>query len=161
MPLPDSSFDRILVVHCLEHAAASSQLLREVWRVLTPEGRLMVIVPNRRGLWARAESTPFGHGRPFSRRQVETLLRQALFVTEGVSPALFAPPLSWRPVLTGAIGLERLGAYLWPMFSGILIVEATKQVYATLPVAERKPARARLATVDNGPSRCSSLHRRN
>lgn len=154
LPLPDSSFDRILIVHCLEHTAESSQLLREVWRVLTPEGRLIVIAPNRRGLWARAEATPFGHGRPYSRAQIEMLLRQALFVIEGVCPALFAPPIAWRPVLSAAVGLERLGAYLWPIFSGILIVEAAKQVYAALPVTEgvkRKPAR--LVTIHNGAAR--------
>jgi len=62
LPLADSSIDRLLGVHCLEVSERTEALLREIWRVLTPEGRLLLIVPNRRGIWARLDSTPFGHG---------------------------------------------------------------------------------------------------
>ena len=40
-----------------------------MWRVLAPSGRV-IVVPNRRGPWARADNTPFGHGRPYSRSQI-------------------------------------------------------------------------------------------
>ncbi len=76
LPLPDASIDRLLAVHCLEASERTGALLREMWRVLTPEGRLLLIVPNRRGVWARMDSTPFGHGRPYSRGQLERLLRE-------------------------------------------------------------------------------------
>ena len=50
LPLPDNSVDRLLVVHCLEVAARTDLMLREIWRVLRPEGRLLIVVPNRRGV---------------------------------------------------------------------------------------------------------------
>ena len=74
LPLADGSVDRLLAVHCLEVADSTRQLLREMWRVLAPEGRMILVVPNRRGVWARLDNTPFGHGRPYSRRQLDQLL---------------------------------------------------------------------------------------
>ena len=67
LPLTDSAVDRVLLVHALEMAQDPAALLREVWRVLAAGGRLLIVVPNRRGVWARLDTTPFGHGRPYSR----------------------------------------------------------------------------------------------
>src|SRR5579872_6958411 len=45
LPLPDSCVDRILLVHALEVAEQPSEVLEEIWRVLTPGGRLMIVTP--------------------------------------------------------------------------------------------------------------------
>jgi SAM-dependent methyltransferase len=145
LPVADMSIDRLLLVHCLEYAEASAALLREVWRVLAPEGRLMVVIANRRGPWSSREATPFGHGLPFSRSQIETLLKRSMFAVEGVSPVLFMPPVGWAPFIQTATAWERAGAYLWPPFSGVLLVEAVKHVYAALPEFKSKRAKVRLA----------------
>ena len=58
LPLPDSSVDRVLMVHSLEFAESPRETLKELWRVLAPGGRLVIVVPNRRGVWARMEHTP-------------------------------------------------------------------------------------------------------
>ena len=79
LPLPDASFDRILLVHALEMCDDPENLLREVWRVLAPSGRMIAVIPNRRGVWTRTDTTPFGHGRPYSRAQITQLLRQTWF----------------------------------------------------------------------------------
>ena len=76
LPLPDSCVDRMLLAHALENAEHPRELLSEVWRVLTPGGRLVVVAPNRSGLWARLDTTPFGHGRPYSRGQLLDLMRE-------------------------------------------------------------------------------------
>src|SRR5919106_673044 len=78
LPVPDNCVNRLLTVHCLETAERVRPVLREMWRVLTPEGRLLLIVPNRRSVWARLDTTPFGHGRPYSRSQLQQLLADAL-----------------------------------------------------------------------------------
>ena len=78
LPLPDSAVDRVLLVHALEMTHDPAVLLREAWRVLAAGGRLLVVVPNRRGLWARMDTTPFGHGRPYSRSQINQLVARDL-----------------------------------------------------------------------------------
>lgn len=130
LPLADSSVDRLLVIHGLEHWDAIDATLDEIWRVLAPDGRLLLVVPNRRGMWARAESTPFGHGRPFSRMQLIKLLREANFTPSGWSSALFVPPIERAFLRRSAAAWERVGIWLWPAFAGVIIVEATKQVFA-------------------------------
>jgi SAM-dependent methyltransferase len=141
LPLADASVDRLLLVHALEVSENANHMLREIWRVLAPEGRLLIIVPNRRGIWARIDSTPFGVGRPYSRDQLAKLLTQSLFTPIDVASALNMPPVHRPWLLRWATAFERLGGRLWPLFSGVLIVEARKEVMTALPVG--RPARAR------------------
>jgi SAM-dependent methyltransferase len=154
LPLADASIDRLLGVHCLEVSERTEALLREMWRVLTPEGRLLLIVPNRRGIWARLDSTPFGHGRPYSRGQLERLLADALFTPLEWTSALFMPPLDRQWLVRWATGFERIGARLWPGFAGVIIVEARKELMGAIP--KTAPARRveRLATVRGILKRC-------
>lgn len=142
LPLPDSCIDRLLLVHQLEAADQLQPALREAWRVLAPGGRLLIVVPNRRGMWARVETTPFGQGRPFSRGQLVALLRTAMFTPLEWTAALFMPPVGWRVLLRGAGAWERAGLRFWPRFAGVILVEATKQIYA--PAGQPRRARARL-----------------
>ncbi|MGZ5889143.1 MAG: methyltransferase domain-containing protein [Hyphomicrobium sp.] len=139
LPLADGSVDRLLAVHCLETAERVRPLLREMWRVLAPEGRLILVVPNRRGVWARLDKTPFGQGRPYSRRQLEALLIEALFTPSDWGGALYVPPVDLRVLLRSATAWERVGEALSPAFCGVIIVEARKELMA--PIA--KPAKAR------------------
>src|SRR6478736_9413476 len=129
LPLPDAAVDRILLIHALEMSDDPAALLREVWRVLAPSGRLMIVIPNRRGVWTRTDSTPFGHGRPYSRSQITDLLRQTWFTPAAWGEALFMPPYAGGWLLKSALMWERAGAALSLPFAGVHIVEATKQVY--------------------------------
>lgn len=140
LPLPDNAVDRLVVVHGLEFATNIRGYLREIWRVLAPEGRIVLVLPNRGGLWARTERTPFGHGRPYSRGQIERLLGEAMFSPLDWSWALHVPPLESRLVLRSALAFERMGQRFWPSAGGLLIVEAKKEL--VLPVGRLKTARA-------------------
>ncbi len=141
LPLPDASIDRILMVHSLEFAENPRETLKELWRVLAPGGRLVMVVPNRRGVWARMEHTPFGSGRPYSRGQLTSLLRETNFTPSASAEALFFPPSRIRTVLKFRNLLERMGRRFWPVFSGVIIVEAQKRLYQGLPVAARASRR--------------------
>jgi SAM-dependent methyltransferase len=140
LPLPDNSVDYLLAVHCLEMSEHVRGLLRELWRVLKPDGRLLIVVPNRRGVWARLDTTPFGHGRPYSPSQLEHLLADALFTPIDWSAALFIPPVEQRMVLRWAMPLERFGARFSTAFAGVIIVEAKKELVAPIgtPATKRR-----------------------
>lgn len=130
LPFSDARFDNVLCVHGAEETPDLDVLLRELWRVTRPEGRIVVIAPNRSGLWAGSDKSPFGAGRPFSRKQLRTALQAAGFVPTVWSGALYAPPYARlaKPTLTK--GFERFGETVWPRFSGLVLVEAVKRLYA-------------------------------
>jgi SAM-dependent methyltransferase len=151
LPLPDSCAERMLIVHSVETTENTRALLREVWRVLTPEGRVILIVPNRSGMWARFDTTPFGHGRPYSRGQITRLLRDAMFTPLDWDQALYMPPFNLNILLRSAIAWERAGAIFWPGFCGVNMVEATKQVYAATPERDAERVRGKLYPVPAGP----------
>jgi SAM-dependent methyltransferase len=138
LPLTDSAVDRVLLVHALEMSTDPAELLREAWRVLAAGGRLLAVVPNRRGLWARIDTTPFGHGRPYSRSQITQLLRDTWFTPTGWGEALYVPPIGRGWFLRSAVAWERTGATLSAPFAGVHIVEATKQIYRAIPVRREK-----------------------
>src|SRR4051812_6232226 len=138
LPLPDAAVDRLLLVHALEMAHDPGALLREAWRVLAAGGRLLAVVPNRRGLWARMDTTPFGHGRPYSRTQINFLLRETWFTPIGYSEALYVPPIQRGWFLRSAPAWERAGASIKAPFAGVHIVEATKQVYRAIPARRER-----------------------
>ncbi|MER2519838.1 MAG: methyltransferase domain-containing protein [Bdellovibrionales bacterium] len=130
LPLADQSVDRVIVMHGLEGASAPQALLREIWRVMRGQGRLLMIVTNRRGLWARKDGTPFGIGRPYSSFQIKDFLREQGFLAERVWQALYVPPTTSRLVLSMADGFERYGRACFPGFGGALMLEAGKQIFA-------------------------------
>ena len=132
LPFPDLCFDRVLLVHGLELAENARRLLRETWRVLRDDGRLLVVAANRRGLWAHAEHTPFGHGQPYSPSQVTRLLERHLFRVERRDSALYAPP--YAPFLRAGQAWERCGHAVWPArYAGLALVEARKDLLAGVP----------------------------
>lgn len=159
LPLMGALFDRVLAVHALEEADDPLAVLREIWRVLAPSGRVIVAVAARNGLWSLAENTPFGHGRPYTRRQLEALLREAELEPTGYTRALYAPPMAWAA--GWAEGFEQMGAWLWPNFSGLILIEAVKQTFAVKPKGLRQRARVfapgALAPAPVGPAPAGSL----
>ncbi len=136
MPFADRFFDRILMVHALESADNVGPMIREVWRVLADNGRLLVVVPNRRGLWSFFERTPFGFGKPYSYGQLQRRLERALFTTTQGAYALYVPPIRSRMILAGAPAWEKIGGRWFTQLGGILLLEVSKQIYA--PVGSGK-----------------------
>ncbi len=141
LPLADSSVDRIVIAHLLEHSENPIETLREVWRVLAPNGKVIIVVPNRRGLWARFEHTPFGTGRPFTRAQLSMLLQNVMFSPEAWSDALHFPPGNIRRRPRFRKKLEALGRQFWPIFSGTILVKANKKMFQGIPAISRQSRR--------------------
>lgn len=143
LPFADAVFDRILVVHGLEVAEGPRALLRQLWRILAPEGRLLLVAPNRVSPWAIGESTPFGCGRPFRRGELEALLIDAMFEPLRWDRALFLPP----PLFGGPYGVlwrEKAARRLLCVCAGVHLVEARKRLYGIAPLRAAKERAALL-----------------
>lgn len=130
LPLQDVSVDRVLLVHALESTEQLRAMLQEVWRVLAGNGKLLVVVPNRRGIWARLDRTPFGHGHPYSPSQLSRLLKDNMFAPSLTAHALYVPPTDSPIVLRSAAAFEKIGERWFNRFAGVVLIEATKQIYA-------------------------------
>lgn len=159
LPLGDASIDRVLMVHALEFVENPAETLAEVWRVLAPGGRLVLVLPNRRGMWTRFEHTPFGSGRPWSRGQATRLLREAMFTPSGFSDALHFPPFRRERFLNLSRPWERASRRFWPIFAGVIVVEATKLVYRGIPVRTKQKGRVRAMRPAMVPQGASALRR--
>ena len=149
LPLPDASIDRAVIAHVLETTESLRPLLRQVWRVLSPAGRIVVVAPNRTSLWAQFETTPFGHGRPVSRTQLHRLLVDAMFTPTASTTCLHMPPFGVDYLVRDGARWERMGQKYWPRLAGIHLTEATKEVMALAPgggLRQRVPAKPVLIT---------------
>ncbi|GIT91166.1 hypothetical protein JANAI62_16210 [Jannaschia pagri] len=130
-PLETGVADKLVVLHGLETSENPTALLDECARVLGPGGRAIFIVPNRSGLWARRDGTPFGFGRPYSLRQLEAQVADAGLIPERHAAALFAPPSAWKFWLRVGGWVERLGQRLSRSGGGgVILLEVSKQVPA-------------------------------
>lgn len=150
-PIADDCFDRIIEVHGLEFFSDVEMHLKEIWRVMRPEGRLILIVPNRSGLWAQLDTTPFGHGQPFSRGQVRDLLNRSWFRPLSIEPLVHFAPFKAPLNLTVSPAFERIGARVWPRFSGMLMVEAIKEVAQPIRPKGLKVSRMKTAPIQVRP----------
>ena len=142
LPLADRSIDRVLLVHGLEFGEPPNEMLREIWRVMTDDGRLLVVVPARRGLWSSSDRTPFGQGQPYSMSQLTRLLRDNLFTPTTTARALYMLPIGSPTLLRAAPAWERLGRRWFPRFAGVLLAEAGKEIYAAAPLRRLRRRRA-------------------
>ncbi len=154
LPFPDRSIDRLLIVHGLECSENLRVMLREVWRVLADGGRIIAVVPNRRGLWSRFEQrSPFGHGHPYSAGELRKLLRDCFFTPTAIEHALYVPPIRSRLLMRSAPAVEKIGSQWAQAVSGVLIVEASKQIYAGTAVPVQRSVRKRPLVALSGGAR--------
>ncbi|MEM7047640.1 MAG: methyltransferase domain-containing protein [Pseudomonadota bacterium] len=135
LPLTDGCLDRLVMLHCLEFSTDPGALLREAWRVLNGEGRLMIVAPHRLGLWARAEDTPFGHGRPYSLLQLQNLLAESMLTYQGHRRALTTPPRG------GERGAWLVAAFVirrwFRQLAGVIVIDARKELLSPVIPARR------------------------
>ncbi len=136
LPLANKSVDFVLIAHALEFSSNPQKLIQEAWRVLADGGRLILVVPNRTGIWARIEKTPFGGGHPYSLSQINKFLKENTFTPLRADHALYIPPSQSRIFLSTASAWENIGHKWFRNLSGVLIIEASKDVYAGTAVAQ-------------------------
>jgi SAM-dependent methyltransferase len=160
-PIENGRFDKLILMHGLETSERPSALLEECWRVLGPGGKALFIVPNRSGLWARSDATPFGYGRPYSMGQLESQLKAHHFEPQRHTAVLYQPPSTRRFWMKTGPFWEQMGRSVSALIAGgILMVEVTKTnstprgtpvesrvlnpLGVLVPKPSGKPARARV-----------------
>lgn len=144
IPLADQVVDRILLIHSLEHATMPQAYLRELWRILKDNGRIFVITPNRRSVWAHLDDSPFGHGSPYTMGQLSRLLREHQFTPLQSVRGLYIFPTRHRSLHSSFRLFDWIGPLLYKNFSGLVGIEAVKQVYGGVYYKEKKPLMASL-----------------
>jgi hypothetical protein len=142
LPLPDRSVDRVLLVHAVECTEQLRPMLREIWRVMTDGGRMIVIAPTRAGLWSQIDRSPFYQGHPYSAGQLAALLRANMFAPLRQTRALYMPPTRSRLVMRMAPAFERFGKRWLGRFAGVSVIESGKQLYAGITERHTSPALA-------------------
>jgi SAM-dependent methyltransferase len=138
LPLPSNSIDHIKALHSVEFCRDINVFMKEIVRILKGGGRFTFIVPNRRGLWARFDNNPFGFGHPYTRTQLIKLLDYHGFEIIQTKRILFSPPIR-MPLFAHFIPF--LDIILRPLiykFSGLLMIEAKKEVFAGIVKPQRK-----------------------
>ncbi|MCT4610930.1 MAG: class I SAM-dependent methyltransferase [Pelagimonas sp.] len=127
-PIETGHVDRLVVMHGLETSERPSDVLDEAYRVLGPGGQALFIVPNRSGLWAQSDMTPFGYGRPYTAGQLETQLRLHDFVPEIHLSVLYQPPSTRRFWMKTGQFWEKLGRSVPAITAGgVMMVVASKR----------------------------------
>lgn len=142
LPLPDSAIDRMLVVHALEHCQNKHTMLQEIWRVLTPNGKLILAVPNSRRLWrGNNDNWPFSWGEPYSPTQLMEDLKQNMFTPLNHTTTLHVPPKENRAVIKINKIIEKIGNSFGTSLGIVLIVEAQKTLYQNIKAKQKQTAK--------------------
>lgn len=133
LPLASASLDLLLMPHILEFAGQPHQILREVERVLMPEGSLVISGFNPHSLWglhrvlARRRGYPWcGHFITLSR--IRDWLALLGFEVEGVRCVAYAPPFQQAKWLSRSDFMEAAGGRWWAGSGGVYFVHAVKRV---------------------------------
>jgi SAM-dependent methyltransferase len=141
LPFPNDSIDLVVLAHSLELTRDPHQRLREVERVLRPEGRLLIVGFNPASLWGlrqRAGRIRSGHGdRPlFMPRSGEFIgywrlrdwLRLLGMEIDGGRFGCYRPPLGSSVWLDRFGWMDRVGESWWPVLGAVYFLSAVKRV---------------------------------
>ena len=142
LPFPSSSLDLVVLPHALELARDPHDTLREVERVLVPEGRVVIVGFNPASLWGLRQSAgQLRHrlglggelylpsaGDFIGFRRVRDWLRLLGFEVEGGRFGCWRLPLRSEAGLARMAWLEAAGARGWPVLGAVYLIEAVKRV---------------------------------
>lgn len=141
LPIATDSIDAAILLHTLDSASDPLQVLREIERVLIPEGRVLILgfnPMNPFGLWrfGRLGAVPWGN-RFIRQGRVVEWLRELDFDVELTRGCLSLPPLRQVSLMGRLPFLERAGRRWWPLFSSVYLVRAVKRVTRLTPIRTR------------------------
>lgn len=137
LPFPNNSLDLVVMPHALELARDPHHTLREVARVLVPEGRVVLAVFNpmslwgvwqRMGQWGVKSALVLPQGEFIGTRRLRDWLYLLGLEVEHASHACYRPLLKDPKWWSRFEWMERSGQLLWPAFGSVHFVVAVKRV---------------------------------
>ena len=151
LPFRSDSIDLLIALHTLQQTEDPRRMVREVERVLSPEGRVIFSGLNPwslAGLWGVATGGKILNAFPLkqcvSRHMLcDWLLLLGLEIEKNVTFG-HRPPLKSDALLGRLAFLEKLGDRAWPFFGAGYLVQAKKHVSNLIPLAPARPWRSRL-----------------
>ena len=133
LPLASQSVDLVVLPHVLEFHPHPHEVLREVERVLMPEGHVVISGFNSGSLWRMRQMFTFDRKSPWDAKFIGLLrlrewLRLLGFELNGGMFGCYAPPFRQSRWLERFAFMEKAGARWWPIAGGIYVVRAVKRV---------------------------------
>ena len=136
LPFDSQSIDLVVLPHVLEFAAEPHQVLREVERILIPEGRVIISGFNRASLWGARQQIGRMTGRYFLPKEGEFISAARMkdwlkLLNMEVNQAHFgcyAPPFGTEQWLERFSFAEKIGTRWWPYLGAVYMVQAIKRV---------------------------------
>ena len=161
LPFASTSLDLVVLPHILEFDANPHQILREVERVLVPEGSVVVTGFNPFSLWGaksrlsrRGGLPPFG-GRYISVPRLKDWFALLGFETRTGAFGCYAPAVDQEKWLRRLSFLELAGDRWWPIAGAVYVIQGIKRVHGMrliMPAWQDRAARAKaLAPVAQKP----------
>jgi SAM-dependent methyltransferase len=156
LPLATDSVDGVVMHHALDFAVDPHRILREVDRVLIPEGKLLIVGFNPWSLWGgrrllhlRAPQPPWT-GHFFTVKRVSDWLLLLGFDLLSVDYVNFRPPLQNHALMQRLAFLEVLGGKAWPLLGGVYVLEAVKRTLTLTPIKPKWQIRKKVlpATIE-------------
>ncbi|TVT74182.1 MAG: class I SAM-dependent methyltransferase [Denitromonas halophila] len=170
LPFESGSVDLVLLPHALEFAEHPHQVLREVERILVPEGQLIVAGFNPYSLWGarrlaqrRVGAFPW-QGQYLSVRRLKDWLQLLSFDTRGGGFGCYAPPMRQQRWLDRFNFMDAAGERWWPVCGGVYLLQAVKRVHSMRLIQPkwrtRSARRKSLAPVASPGQRVARIHRK-
>ena len=134
LPIATNSADLVVLPHVLEFSANPHQILREVARILMPEGHVVLASFNPRSLWgfrwlfSGREDYPW-RGRFITLPRLKDWLALLGFEIVGGQMGCYAPPCMQQKWLDRFRFIDRAGDRWWPMGGGVYFLQAVKRVH--------------------------------
>ena len=139
LPFDESSVDLLIAPHILEQMAEPYELLKEIQRVLMPEGRLIITGFNPTSLWGLKKLLSFDINYPWNTKFIslnkvkEWLPIVGLEMVEG-KMGCYVPPIQQLSWLKKIQIMEKLGDRWWPMLGGFYFLVIQKRVHGMTPI---------------------------
>lgn len=140
LPLDARSVDLALLPHTLDFSQDPHEVLREVHRVLAPEGHAVILGFNPLSLWGlwrlfhwRRDAVPWCAGFIRLLRLKDWLALLGFELTHG-SMLYYRPPVQHEDVMHRLYFLENIGDRWWPLGAAVYLVVARKRVFGMTPI---------------------------